>query len=315
MNSLSNCHKMKILYIVLISLLIHSCEKDIDIEIPEKEPVLVVNSIFNTDSIWSVQISQSQPIKTPDSTIRYINNATVNLLDSTGNLIEKLEFLQGNYISPSGKKPLTGRKYQLSVEASGFEKASAISYIPDTNKLKSIKLSKGKSNDKRYNQMVDYLLFEATLSDNPCSDDYYIIEFIGLNTYDIVASKYVIEGNDNYFESFSSTVTEQYRVFFTDETFNGQEKLIKLKTNISSSGLAGNPAEFMPVCYLRLYSVSEQLYKYLISYYRQAESSEFEYTNNPIRVDNNIINGLGIFGGYTYKDIPIDKDALSYCLQ
>lgn len=285
------------------------------IEIPTEKPVIVVNSIFSTDSIWSVQVSQSLPIKISDSLVKYITDATVNILDSAGNLVDELKPVQNRYVSSSGKKPIVGGTYKLRVESKESGSVSATSYIPDTATFKSTTVSKGKSIDKRYNLVADFLLFECILKDNPYTTDYYIVELIGIQPEWNLMNKNEIEGNDNYFESFPSTVSQQTRAFFNDLTFNGQEKKIKLKTNIGSFGFSSLPPELMPDFYIRLYSVSEQLYKYLVSYYRQADSFEFEYTNQPVRVENNVINGLGIFGGYTYKDIPVDKIALANLLQ
>lgn len=300
---------MKAIFLIIsILVLITACEKDTDYPIPEKAPVLVVNSLFNPDSIWAVAISQTIPIKTADTATIKPLEANVSIQDSAGNLIENLTYNGGSYISPSGKRPRECKYYRINVQAKNFEAAYALGYIPDSVKITDVKLSRGKSLDKRYNVQADYILYDATLKDNGKTKDFYMIELIMAQQYgDRI--KMEIEGNDNIFEAFSSTVALRRRVFFTDETFNGQVKQLKLKTLADNLNFPGD-IEWMPNYYLRLYSLSEDLYKYLVSYHRQAGSTEFEYTNQPIRVNNNIKNGLGIFGGYTHKDYLIDKQTL-----
>ena len=92
----------KITYIIAFILTLSSCEKEVNIPIEYTEPKLVINALFNTDSLWSIEVSESQYIY-DTITLPLIDNAEVSITDSDNNTITLTSQGEGIYTSTSEK--------------------------------------------------------------------------------------------------------------------------------------------------------------------------------------------------------------------
>ena len=85
-------------FIALLILLsfCYSCKKTIDMNIPLKEKKIIINSIFNPDSVIKVNVSKSYTIVEDIGADRYINDATVKLYED--NVLKENLFCSSNKI-------------------------------------------------------------------------------------------------------------------------------------------------------------------------------------------------------------------------
>ena len=228
-------------------------------------------------------------------------------------------------------KPLSGGdKLEFYAKADGYEPISAQTIIPQ--ELNDISLSSMlipspnpdyyiAAIDDRASQNIGEIIpkFNVTFQDEPGVRNYYMVEVIEtvysdkgtLLRYDESAVYVVPRINTDMFEQAQSDVilanysspwqTIQYDrssdsrlvMFFDDKEFDGLKYTKEIMVNRHASG-------YTTKYILRLYRVSEELYKYVKAWYnvREAEFSELP-SSTPFMSYNNIEGGNGIFAGVT----------------
>lgn len=113
---------------ITFALLAVSCEKVIDIKVPNNEPVLVIESYIEEDSLCFVQLSTTIDIF--DGQIPpFVENATITLADDLGNQEMLLYDFSGRYYGMSMRGQV-GRTYTLSVSVDGKEYQASSSLLP-----------------------------------------------------------------------------------------------------------------------------------------------------------------------------------------
>lgn len=294
------------LFIIFFVICLYSCEKVIEIEIPEVKPSLVVNSIFSPDSLLKVQISSSNYIY--DSSENYINDAIVELY-LEGNLIENLEN-SGNGFYKSISKPIDLKNYQIKVKHSDYDEVSSESYIPEKVEIKSLKNTFNSYRDM-YGDYCHQL--EIIFIDPPETENFYEIklyidslkdwfwshddtivyksEFLYFNTNDIVLNSEIDFSQNNNM------------VFFSDELINGEEKSIILNYKFSSFP-SDEPIDTLFNLFVQFNSTSKEYFEYEESYYNFMNTLSYLYIPEyNYQVISNIENGFGVFAGYNqYSD-------------
>lgn len=228
-------------------------------------------------------------------------------------------------------KPLSGGdKLEFYAEADGYEPISAQTIIPQ--ELNDITLSSMlipspnpdyyiAAIDDRASQNIGEIIpkFNVTFQDEPGVRNYYMVEVIetvysdkgNLLLYDESAVYVVPRINTDMFEQAQSDVilanynspwqTIQYDrtsnsrlvMFFDDKEFDGLKYTKEIMVNRHAS-------RYTTKYILRIYRVSEELYKYVKAWYtvRQAEFSDLP-SSTPFMAYNNIKGGNGIFAGVT----------------
>jgi hypothetical protein len=121
--------------IILIILLINfSCEKSIEVKLPQVDEKIAVKGLFSTDKVFSLKISHSKHIFDTTSTFHldnvivdfYENKTFIETLENTGSIFKGLKF-----VSPSGYKCSEKNTYTINVSATGFETVFAENTVPD----------------------------------------------------------------------------------------------------------------------------------------------------------------------------------------
>lgn len=276
-------------------LLLAACEKEIELKAEEAEPRIVVNSIFSeNDTIW-VHLSESRNILYEEE-LPIIEGATVKLLDEDINEIGEFIYdSEGRYYCPD-VFPTAGNVYRLTAEKAGFNEINASSETPSIISISSIDTSAAPSNQ---------LEFNISFMDDASQKNYYGVSIV-LN------GVYMDEfGEEQMFESPYFSTKEIYVInggesvdgnkyalefFFSDEGFNGQ--MIEF-TGYQFLDDFIEPGSYFVV---GLKSLSEDLYKYNLSYSKYLETQGSPFAE-PVQVYSNINHGFGIFGGSsTYRD-------------
>lgn len=287
-----------------ISILL-SCEKEVDINI-KTEPLIVVNSFLNPDSIIKVNISKGLNIF-DTLNVLFVDNANIELLTDN----QSLGFLKydkdGNYLM--NFKPVENKKYNLQVTVPGFAKCEASDIIPSKTNIISIDTA------SVYKNYTNVLECKINFLDNPETEDYYLLDIKAIAGYYIIQHSNNEDDNDTtYFEQSIDFETDDdfveekiesdnimYGVIFSDKLING--KLNKITVDIDNNILQIKDKNVIKF-YLK--KISKDYYLYAKSYARYLNYDD-ELFGEPIQVYSNIKNGFGIFGGYNQ-----DVDSIVY---
>lgn len=272
-----------------------ACEKEIPLKQEEKEPRIVVNAIFSAgDTIW-IHLSESRDVLYNEN-LPIIANATAKLLDVDGNeLADFIYTSEGNYFC-ADPKPVAGTTYGLRVEAPGLKTVMGAAETPSIISLASIDtMSVG----------GDQVEFDLSFVDDATQDNFYGISIsynqlwedeegginIAYSPYFSTNEIYVVNGDPDI-----DGTRYAMEFYFSDASFNGQTVHFKGRQYVWNSG--ENPEFFV----IGLKSLSEDLYKYKISYSKYLEA-QGDFFAEPVQVYSNISDGFGIFGGSSsYRD-------------
>ncbi len=296
-----------IIIYLLVSLVLFSCEKTIQIDIPDNGRKLVVNSFFGADSVLMVSLTESRYILDNKYNFDKIADAEIRLYEGD-KYIESLQMQEdstyfGNYILKANNI------YKIEVNSGEFPQLTAESLLPEKTEI--LELSAENTKDE---EGYDALGFTLTFKDNPEEDNYYFVE---------VYQRYVDHytdyetGNDTvyvyydqiYLYSFDPNTLDEWGLgeglLLNDELFNGEKYSLKF---FGYGGYYayeydeyGNPVENTESdvsFYVYLKSVSKEFYLYYKSLAKHFEAQD-EFFMEPVQVYNNIENGFGVFAGYS----------------
>ncbi|MEO8796124.1 MAG: DUF4249 domain-containing protein, partial [Daejeonella sp.] len=284
--SFSNLTIQYSILFVLICVGLTSCETISEIELPEEKSQLVVNAIYNADSLVKVDLTQSQPVNTSGFHFAIIENASVEVFKNS----VSLGFLdykgKGKYLSKAVLPNEPGTEYSLKVKATGFETAETSEIMPgkpEVGILTYKDVDKGSSYYKSYKASF-------TLNDAP-EDNFYFMK---------MWLQYKDNAKGNVYFSLNNTLGQFVPVgraaseiyLFDDKSFNGRSVTFDLD-------IIGVYTDNCSDCniVIELGNTSKNYFNYQFDVKKQFNSSDvFSPEKNP--VSNNIKNGLGIFAPY-----------------
>ncbi|HOZ30246.1 MAG TPA: DUF4249 domain-containing protein [Bacteroidales bacterium] len=294
--------------IVLLIVLGISCEKTIEIDLDDAKIRLVVNAELNPDSTIKVNVTRSRHIL-DNAEIEAVSDAVVKLFEDDvfiGNLTyESRGFYTINY------KPIIGKKYKVEVTHDKYDDVYGLTEIPNPVGIHSIDTIKTFSEwgDEIYN-------FSININDPAGQKNYYMISMRNkyiyeywdpeMIVYDTVQNGDTIVVNITYggnvtveddqivwFESDDMIIDAQVynnnSVVFSDELFSGDQYSLKL--NVYKYSFYGDTN----LVYIDLFSISQEYYKYLVSFSKHQDASGDPFSE-PVIVFTNIVEGIGILG-------------------
>ncbi len=288
--------KLKYLFTGLISIILFSCEKTVNIKIPDSGRKLVVNSFFAEDSILKVNLSKSKYILDGESEFESVKNAKIILYKNNIKIEELIDslngFYYGNYILKAGSK------YKLEVSAKDFPTSKAESDLPLRTKI--IELS-------GYQSMDEYgwpeTAFNLTFKDDAETEHYYFISVTErrYTKYNLSEGKDTVIIDDyelNVYSTDPNTFSDDWYlnkgVVLKDDLFNGKEYKLFFKAYRDFY----DSNESTSVYYVKFSTISKEYYLYYISYAKHVNAQD-EFFMEPVQVYTNIENGFGIFAGYS----------------
>lgn len=266
--------------------LLWSCETVVEVELPEHEPRLVINAVFNPDSLFTVDVSASRNVFSYDAHLA-VEDARVSLYGPEKHLLD-LQHV-GNGIYQADQKPQALQYYELRVNAPGYPDASAASYVPTEPDISNVKAEVG---PVHYDWQGPTVNASFTLAD-PAEEEnfYYLRVFSPDTTFDEIPY-------ERYVNIVSSTPIEfefdmETRLFFSDRLFNGQALHLRLN-------LENHPDH---ITYVQVAHITKEYYQYVRSLEKQSYNETINLT--PIPVSNNVLNGMGLFGGCNTRTLFI----------
>lgn len=328
---------MKTLHNILLAILsiivFNSCEKVIEFNGEQTDPMIVVNSFVTPDSLIYAQISKSKFFLSNKTGFDYINNADVSLY--INNIFkEKLTFISdGLYLS--NLKPNTGDTIRFVITANGLDDVESVSVIPNKPVILSadttFKISftdfKMDGEDTIGYYQGGELAFSIKLKDEANQPDYYrltlkkqtVINAGGGITYEEVDyMPFILEGFQNtntgggLFDIFGGIIVDsKNQQLITDELFNGKEFVLKF-TALSSRRMVkpgyedrffyGSDNVVSEEYIVNLQGISKDMYLYLKSK-EMSDGIMDGFFTEPVQIYNNISKGIGILGSYTSNRI------------
>lgn len=116
-------------FILWAGIIFTACTEVIELEFPDHQPLLVVNSLSSPDENWRVQVSLSKDLN-DEAFYPLIDNAVVELYEE-GVLLEQLPNQGNGMYASANNLPIAGTEYTLKVSATGYESVQATIRMPE----------------------------------------------------------------------------------------------------------------------------------------------------------------------------------------
>ncbi len=280
--------KNEILYLLLISLsiLFASCEKELDIDMPNATTQLVINSKVFQDSVFRVNVYRTAFVNENRKNLWYIDTAKVDLY-ANNDFIETLQLEElGLYAGQHRVEANT--QYEVKVTVDGYPTATAATKTLDRVPILRLD-SLGTSIDPESQETI--YNFAVRFNDNKETKDYYMIDFtedreIGGKNSAIFSKDPAIEVGGGGFTHPEGNTTYG-SMYFSDELFNGTEYAF----SICVPEYKIHEGFTINLCH-----ITPEYFKYIQTYEAQSEADGMEMFFQSVQVYNNVENGLGIFG-------------------
>ncbi|MEO7695786.1 MAG: DUF4249 family protein, partial [Chryseolinea sp.] len=206
-------------FILMLCLLLSGCDLVVDIDIPLKNPSLVVNLVFDPQNKWSAYVGRNNQVL--DTAVVRVANALV-VIYAGGLSVDTLTYLDHGYYG-SDDYPALEVDYEVRVSAPDFGDVTANSFAPVPAQITSVSVGQEVSEKgKSYNNV------KIVFKDDPDTENFYELT---LETVDVN-----MDSNGNVIEetrpiamttddplSTTGQSDEVYALQFKDVLFNGKE--------------------------------------------------------------------------------------------
>jgi hypothetical protein len=287
----------KILIVFSIIASLCSCQKDVDLKVPEQPSLLAVNAVWQENQVLTVAVSRTLNIKDKprwnEQEAYYVTNADVKVFKDNM-LYDQLTYnaQEHKYISSSGKLAVPGSTYSVKVVAPGFTEATTtpvgfLEKVPIT----SLTFRKNVGKDD-YGQMVDEIKIE--FNDPPQVKNFYLMkiqrdQFQSEQSVFPLTKDVVVPLGEDPLETMSRVPAN--RIIFTDQAFDGQHSK-SMVIRVPSYYLRDWQDPDNVIGTISLFNVSEDVFLYNRSRILDTENPFAE----PVQIHTNIFNGVGVFG-------------------
>lgn len=292
---------MKKLLVILCSLFLLSCDKELPFEGFNNEPKVVVQCHFTSDSGVYLKLNYTKDILSADTTLNNIVDAKVRLIDSNG-LIQNLNYLS-NGLYWSSVYPKIGMEYTMHITLNDGKLITAKSQIPketfefkldtSTGPLNRLDVRVSFVNDINTRQYYVLRLMEYST--------HFVHNLTNKNQIDSIQGWHTttITSNNNIFESSGNLNASSLNFeMFNDRFFNGQSYSLNLLVDrtILNKSEVKSVSDSLKV-YIK--SVPKACYDYYLGVIKNSNNYGGPFSTNFNPIDN-IENGYGIFSGYQY---------------
>ncbi len=297
-------HRLRIIILLSIFTFI-GCEEDYILHRGDFKPSIVVNSIFTVNKPWVVNLTFSRDILVSGSSIQTVNNAKVFVVEKSNGRIILLENKGNGLYRSDIFPPEADKTYVLNVLVDGYKNITASSISPKNASVVNI-VSGEFDQDGEKKTKVDFEIKDIT-------NNYYIWNLIidnKLNQQDTNFSgnpKDLVQSIKKY-NDLSGYIYDNSNPIRNDAVSQGGSfSTYNQNNNLDGSGSSsGNGSNAVKKKYLRLLTVSKDLYSYYktVEKFTSAENHNSSFSQTP-DIYSNIQNGLGVFAGYTEKYIEV----------
>ena len=277
----------------LLMLIFTSCRQEVDIDYPDFDPKPVINSIIIAGESITAHISIAAGYDGPQ--LSGCDDATVSLyIDDVYAGIMTLQE-EGVYISDSIARP--DAKYALSVDITGYNTASASTYIPPITAISNFQhINIAGLNDEG----STYAAIEFSFQNDKDRINYYDAR-IFLDGHDYRSDMNPVYISDSILLNEGLPLT-----LFSDEIIQDVQEYHMHINYTSGSHSSSNETGWIMNLYplvLEFRSTSEEYYNYKrqLYLYETGRFPEFGISSNAAYpLYSNVENGYGIVAGYSY---------------
>jgi hypothetical protein len=291
--------------ILLLAIILLSCETTIDPRLPDNGSGLVIYSFFRPGSPLKIDVFNSIPILEAE-TIQRNTDLKIRLLEN-GEFVEEVTAnQQGVYVS--NIVPAEQNNYRFEA-TTGRQSFSASSHIPAPVSISSAQMS----NTIQYITSGKYGYPAAIIFADPAEmANFYSLEILvqncssgctdndldgNLNEILVEDLKVNTSGNtDVEVGSRPQEIDGLKYIYFSDEGFNGES--VTLKFSIAPTPINLNRDQNVKFV---LKSITREYYEYLRTSDFQQQLEERGDLSEPVQIATNINNGLGMFAGYSFS--------------
>lgn len=258
----------QIIKLSILSLVLFSCEKVIDVDLNETSPQTVIDAkLYNGTSDLVVKLNQTTDYYNPEP-YKSLEGATVTITDESGNITVLSEQTSGEYIA-ANYNGITNKNYSLNVILNSGEKYNANSFLPNLVQVKDIIFDFEEQSLFGESGFVPYCVF-----DEPADETNYYRLILTVNG----------ERKDGIEDLF---ITD-------DELINGNEIVVPLFSERLNIG---------DTVTMELVSMDKNVYDYLVTLSGISGGNE-QQSAAPANPNTNITGGaLGYFGAYTISSL------------
>lgn len=285
--------------LLLFLLLLSSCTKTIEIDLPAFDPKPVINCLFSPDSTFKLRLSRSASIFDTLPYPSFEMDAVLRLYENE--VLKDTMFFDGQDFR-SDLIPKTGSTYRIEMDSPDFGPVSAKDFIPEPPifQVDSFRDSVYVNEDGEYVSQV-----KITIDDDFSRKNYYELillprAFSPITGADDTLQRYVTFAlkNDPVLENEGILQHYTNTAVFSNELFSSGEQPLIINY-LAQEGY------FALVVILR--TVSEDYYRYkksLIIHINSQDSDIWDGIGAPTQMISNINGGYGIFAGYS-EDVKI----------
>lgn len=307
-----------------------ACEKQIDIDVDDLEPQVVVKAQTEVGTPLSVGLTYSRPVYGNfyvyygEDYFQKVTDATV-ILTVDGTTAETATASDGTYTFAHIPQP--GEVLSIGISVPGRDEVTATDTVPLRPSITDIDTSSAVGDG--YFDVMQNMNIDFTLNDDASTNNYYSIRLREVDT--IITTYRDDNGNivsqDTSMDEFycwfectdyllvsntdidieDPTVSSTYSgtaMYFTDATINGQSHLIRIKPRQYSWGYDYYDYEdYYPsdvtanaTLYLEVTAFSRDLYLYRQTMNSYDDDELLGFFSEPVQVHSNINGGIGIFG-------------------
>ncbi len=278
-----------------------SCEKVIDISVPDKERKIVVNGLISPEKPVRINLSKSLSILDIDSIIA-IKGSNVNLFHGN-DLIGKLLEDSGGFYSLSGFIPEVGESYRLTAAVNGMQSIEAEAVLPPVVPLIS-------ADTATLTTQWGSQELRVTLKFQDPAGDKNIYGFgvaVTVKEFDYATMTYTghkVTRNSYLYKSSQGPVKDEFhnfegKLYCDDLLFNGLTKSVEF--GVSDYSFFESDTVWLTV---KMEQIDPSYYLYAISNeeYQNAHGNPF---SEPVQVFTNVKGGYGVFAGSSVVNFPL----------
>lgn len=293
---------MRKLSLLLIVVVLVSCQKEIKFKGEEAEIQMVLNGSLIVGEPVEVNVSRSKSILEDPSNYIPVSNADVWLNNLTDDLSYELRHYGAGDYKNFDVVIEKGKQYEVVVEHSSYNTIIATQIIPFPTPINRI------DTGWAIHMTEDYFDVDMNFTDDPNTEDYYEITMEGSywnyvwdeNTWEIIDS--TLEYGPLYFQSFDPILGSKGfwgdRLMFSDEDLTSSTYTMSTSISYWDMPWGGSLK-------VSLNTVSKDYYLYFLSKETQRDKAIFS-TGEPVPVYSNVSNAMGILGSFSTASDSLD---------
>lgn len=293
--------------ILIVAAFVSGCENTVEIDLPDDDPALVINSFFWPESTFELCLSDARSVAEGIDAIQWVEDATVELWEGDRRL-EMMPYVGSCLYRSTLSRPIPGRTYTVKARAPGYLDAEATDQVPGPVRTEFRHEVDRAGSDGR---TIDVTIF---LYDPPEVDNWYRLmvlyrhrdregavwhESPGFSTDD----EAIIADNREFIDLEGNSEFET--VFFTDERLDRSGPAHEINIEVRPSYVGGFSSNVDLIVIVD--AISRNFFEYGSSerIYRTIGDNPFA---EPVQVWSNVRNGFGIFGGFNREtlDVPVE---------